>query len=121
MRDFYAFIFVIFLGILGIVATFFVGKDAADKKRLRILFILPLFWIYQIAAMYAFGSNAPHNPEWVISSVRYAPVAYLAFAVFSVWRLRGYRLVTVGFCIFNLLLLLFFTFLTGMAVTGAWV
>ena len=121
MRDLYAFIFVIFLGVFGFVATFFVGEDAADKRRLRILLILPLFWIYQIGAMYAFGPNAPHNPEWVISSVRYAPVAYLAFAVFSVWRLRGYRLVTVGFCIFNLLLLLFFTFLAGMAVTGAWV
>ena len=94
------------------------------RLRLPVLLTLPVLWMFEgfWGAYFWLEWQNPkaHNPPWTEWIPQYGFWTFLAVALLLLVYLRGSRIFAALFTLMNGYFMLGMSFLSGMAVTGAW-
>ena len=111
--------------ILFLLAVWKFPKSSEARKRLPLLFILPLIWIFPglwgAYFWYDWHSDAPPNPGWVQWPLYGSLIVYGVTFIVLLMKMNGARIVTALFGVWNLYFLTAMNLLATMAVTGLWI
>jgi hypothetical protein len=114
-----AFFWIPFLLLVAAVSWAFVHA-VADRRKLWLLVLLPMTWIFVGLWGAAFERAGLPNPTWATYPITTALLVYLAITAILIWYLRGAFLLTSLFAVLNLYFLFAMMFLASMAVSGIW-
>ncbi|MEZ5893775.1 MAG: hypothetical protein R3C58_11625 [Parvularculaceae bacterium] len=99
------------------------GEMRSEPKKL--LLLLPGFLdiprIWGAAFFYDWDSGKPHNPEWMIWVVGAAVALFGLTWIFLLFKLKGARIVTLLFGIWNLYFVLMMGLIAVMSLSGGWI
>ncbi len=95
-----------------------------SRRRLPCLMILPALWIFLgvwgAYFAYQWGVDQPKNPDWVSWPIAITIFVFAIAWVFLLIFLKGARVVTLLFGIWNLYFMLVMTLLAAMSISGNW-
>ena len=94
------------------------------RQRLPLLLIMPGIWIFLgfwgAAFPYFWGSGLPQNPDWMIWVAEAAVILFLIAWLLLFVLLRGARIVTFFFGLWNLYFVLVMGLIAAMSLSGSW-
>ncbi|TAL04927.1 MAG: hypothetical protein EPO08_00105 [Rhodospirillaceae bacterium] len=111
--------------LLSLAVVSLVRVDKSQRSSLWVLLVLPAIWIFVGLWGGTFWVDWQHhpvhnNPSWVSYPIFVAPWLAIAATIFLALRLVGARLLVSAFGLINIYFTVFFSFMSGMAITGDW-